>query len=56
MNVDFDEKRKREDDAIQDAMGKTMTFEEYLKNDKDYRREMENAKKRKPGEFKSKAF
>lgn len=48
MNSNYEEKRKREDDALQDAMGHSQSFEEYLKQDKDYLREMEKAKGRMP--------
>jgi len=44
MNADFDEKRKREDDAFQEAMGHTQSFEEFLKNDKVYLEELRRAK------------
>ena len=36
MNKDYDAKRAAEDDVFQKAMGKEMSFEEYLKQDKDY--------------------
>jgi hypothetical protein len=55
MNVNYEEKRKREDDALQDAMGHSQSFDEYLKQDKDYLREMEKAKGRKPGSFTERA-
>lgn len=44
LNSDFDEKRKREDDALQEAFGHTQTFEEFLKTDKVYLEEMRRAK------------
>lgn len=44
LNVDMDEKRKREDEAFQDAMGHNQSFEEYLKTDKTYLRELKKAK------------
>ena len=56
MNSDFDEKRKREDDALRDAMGKSETFEDYLKTDKTYLKEMERAKKENKGGYSDKAF
>lgn len=45
LNADFDEKRKLEDEALRDAFGHSQSFEEYLKTDKTYLREMEEAKK-----------
>ncbi len=44
LNKDFDEKRKSEDDALQEAFGHTLTFEEFLKTDKVYLEEMRRAK------------
>ena len=44
MNVDLEEKRKREDEAFQEAMGYTQSFEDFLKTDKTYLKEMEQAK------------
>lgn len=45
LNADHEEKRKLEDEALRDAIGREQTFEEYLKTDKTYLREMEHAKK-----------
>ena len=36
MNKDFEEKRQREEDAFRDAVGQELTFDEYLKQDKEY--------------------
>ena len=44
LNVDMEEKRKREDDAFQEAMGHTQSFEEFFKTDKVYLEEMRKAK------------
>jgi COX assembly protein 2 len=44
LNENFDEKRKREDDAFQDAMGYNQSFEEFLKTDKVYLEEMRKMK------------
>ena len=44
MNVDLEEKRKREDEAFQEAMGHTQSFEEFLKTDKTYLEEMKRAR------------
>ena len=44
MNVDMDEKRQREEDAFQLAMGHNQSFEEFLKTDKVYLRELKKAK------------
>ncbi len=45
INADAEEKRKREDEALREAMGRKETFEEFLKTDKTYLKEMEDAKK-----------
>jgi COX assembly protein 2 len=45
VNLDFESKRKQEDEAIRDAIGREESFEEYLKTDKTYLKEMEKAKK-----------
>ncbi len=55
MNKDFDIKRKREDDAFKDAVGHTMSFEEYLKNDKEYNKEVEKSHLRDPNQYKDRA-
>jgi len=44
LNSDMDEKRKQEDEALQEAMGHTQSFEEFLKTDKTYLNEMKKAK------------
>mmetsp|Transcript_7915 Transcript_7915/g.18490 ORF Transcript_7915/g.18490 Transcript_7915/m.18490 type:complete len:102 (-) Transcript_7915:232-537(-) len=36
MNKDYEAKRAAEDDVFRKAMGKEMSFEEYLQQDKDY--------------------
>ena len=55
MNKDFDVKRKREDDAFKDAVGHTMSFEEYLKNDPEYRNEVKKSQSRDPNAYKNRA-
>lgn len=40
INADFDDKRRREEDAFMEAMGHEKTFEEFLKTDKVYLEEM----------------
>ncbi len=47
MNMDLEEKRKREDEAFQEAMGHTQSFEEFLKTDKVYLDEMKKVQKEK---------
>jgi len=44
LNVDMDEKRKREDEALQEAIGRNQSFEEFLKTDKTYLKEVRQAK------------
>jgi len=44
MNTDYELKRKQEDDALRSAIGHTQTFEEFLKTDKTYLKEMDKAK------------
>uniref|UniRef100_A0A7S3QIY3 COX assembly mitochondrial protein n=1 Tax=Chaetoceros debilis TaxID=122233 RepID=A0A7S3QIY3_9STRA len=44
MNSDFEEKREREDVALREAMGKTQTFEEFLKTDKTYLKDLKDMK------------
>ena len=44
INADYDEKRKREDDAFQDAMGYKQSFEEFLKTDPQYLKDMKKVK------------
>ena len=36
MNKDFEEKRRREEDAFRDAVGQELTFDQYLKQDREY--------------------
>ena len=36
MNKDFEEKRQREEDAFRDAVGQELTFDQYLKQDREY--------------------
>lgn len=43
MNADYEEKRKREDEAIQEAIGHKQSFEEFLKSDPVYLREKNEA-------------
>ena len=45
MNTDYLSKRKQEDDALSDAIGRDQTYEEFLKTDKTYLNEMDEAKK-----------
>jgi COX assembly protein 2 len=40
LNVDLKENKQAEAELIKEAFGKTMTFQEYLKTDKDYQREL----------------
>jgi len=40
LNKDVEQKRKMEEDVYQKALGKDISFDEYLKNDKDYIRAM----------------
>ena len=40
LNKDVEQKRQMEEDAYQKALGKDISFEEYLKQDKDYIRAM----------------
>lgn len=40
LNKDVEQKRQMEEDAYQQALGKDISFEEYLKQDKDYIRAM----------------
>mmetsp|Transcript_5891 Transcript_5891/g.7515 ORF Transcript_5891/g.7515 Transcript_5891/m.7515 type:complete len:103 (+) Transcript_5891:142-450(+) len=43
LNDDLDLKRKEENDAFQEAMGHTQSFDEFLKTDKTYLEEMKKA-------------
>eukprot|EP00553_Chaetoceros_curvisetus_P002000 CAMPEP_0204622878 /NCGR_PEP_ID=MMETSP0717-20131115/8598_1 /ASSEMBLY_ACC=CAM_ASM_000666 /TAXON_ID=230516 /ORGANISM="Chaetoceros curvisetus" /LENGTH=102 /DNA_ID=CAMNT_0051637755 /DNA_START=104 /DNA_END=412 /DNA_ORIENTATION=- len=56
INADAEEKRKREDEALREAMGRKETFEEFLMNDKTYLKEMEDAKKVNGGSYRKTAF
>eukprot|EP00560_Eucampia_antarctica_P008829 CAMPEP_0197828714 /NCGR_PEP_ID=MMETSP1437-20131217/5247_1 /TAXON_ID=49252 ORGANISM="Eucampia antarctica, Strain CCMP1452" /NCGR_SAMPLE_ID=MMETSP1437 /ASSEMBLY_ACC=CAM_ASM_001096 /LENGTH=64 /DNA_ID=CAMNT_0043430047 /DNA_START=264 /DNA_END=458 /DNA_ORIENTATION=- len=58
MNKDFDEKRQREEDAFKDAVGHTVSFDDYLKNDKEYKDALKKAEIRKtsnPNQYKNSA-
>jgi len=55
VNIGFEEKRKRDDDAIRDALGQEQTFDQYLNEDKEYQEELRKAKFRKDGTFKETA-
>mmetsp|Transcript_21404 Transcript_21404/g.46390 ORF Transcript_21404/g.46390 Transcript_21404/m.46390 type:complete len:110 (-) Transcript_21404:149-478(-) len=46
LNKDVEQKRKAEEDVFQMAVGKDVSFEEYLKGDKDYVRAMEERRRR----------
>lgn len=48
LNKDFDVKRRAEEDAYQKALGKDVSFEEYLEKDKDYIKAMNERNKRGP--------
>jgi hypothetical protein len=41
MNKDFQERRLKEDEQAAKSTGKNMSFNEYLKNDKEYQQEIE---------------
>jgi COX assembly mitochondrial protein 2 len=43
LNADYEEKRKREDDALQEAIGHKQSFEDFLKTDPTYLREKQEA-------------
>ena len=45
LNKDAAAKRAAEEDAYQKALGKEMSFEDYLKKDKDYNKAMEERKR-----------
>ena len=47
MNKDYESKRAAEEDVYQMALGKDVSFEEYLKQDKDWNKAMAD---RKPSE------
>lgn len=38
LTKDFDEDRRREDNLMKEALGQTMSFEEYLARDKNYQK------------------
>ena len=46
MNKDAEAKRAAEEDVIQKALGKELSFEEYLKKDKDFNTAMDDRRKR----------
>ena len=46
LNKDMEAKRAAEEDAYQKAMGKDVSWEEYLKRDKDFNKAMEERRKR----------
>ena len=46
MNKDYEAKRAAEEDVYQMALGKDVSFEEYLKRDKDWNNAMEERRKR----------
>eukprot|EP00984_Skeletonema_dohrnii_P015139 scaffold6485_cov116-Skeletonema_dohrnii-CCMP3373.AAC.9 len=45
LNKDAAEKRAAEEDAYQKALGKEMSFEDYLKKDKDFNKAMEDRRR-----------
>lgn len=45
MNKDFAERRLEEDEEAAKSTGKNMSFQEYLKKDKEYQKEMESIKR-----------
>ncbi|CAJ1914608.1 unnamed protein product [Cylindrotheca closterium] len=45
MNKGFAERRLLEDEQAAKSTGKNMTFQEYLKKDKEYQKEIESIKK-----------
>lgn len=45
MNRDLDEHKREEQHMIMKAFGKTQTFEDYLKHDKEYQNELLRKKK-----------
>jgi len=55
INMDFDVKRRGEDEAFQEAIGRSVSFEDYLRQDKEYQDALHNAKTRRPGEFAEKS-
>ena len=46
MNKDVEEKRAAEEVEIQRGLGKELSFEDYLKKDKDFNKAMEDRKER----------
>lgn len=47
MNKDFEKRRLEEDEQAAISTGKNMTFQEYLKSDKVFQKEMEEINKKK---------
>lgn len=45
LNKDVAAKRKAEEDVFQMALGKEMSFEDYLKKDKDFNKAMEDRRR-----------
>ena len=46
MNKDYEAKRAAEEDVYQMALGKEMSFEEYLKKDKDFNKAMDDRRRK----------
>ena len=51
LNKDVEETRAREEAALKSALGRPITFEEYLAKDKDYQEAMEKVPGRKGNEY-----
>uniref|UniRef100_A0A6V2BJG5 COX assembly mitochondrial protein n=1 Tax=Ditylum brightwellii TaxID=49249 RepID=A0A6V2BJG5_9STRA len=47
MNKDFEARRQREENAFRDAVGRDVSFEEYLEQDPEYKKAMSEAEERK---------
>mmetsp|Transcript_18196 Transcript_18196/g.39327 ORF Transcript_18196/g.39327 Transcript_18196/m.39327 type:complete len:103 (-) Transcript_18196:214-522(-) len=45
MNKDYEAKRSAEEDVFQMALGKDISFEDYLKKDKDFNKAMDEKRK-----------
>lgn len=45
MNKDYEAKRSAEEDVFQMALGNDVSFEDYLKKDKDFNKAMEDKRK-----------
>jgi len=45
MNKDVEKRRQLEEDAYQKALGKDVSFEEYLKGDREYQRAVEEGRR-----------